>query len=214
GGDLVGKLPKALLLGGYFVASLGARADEASPQEFPLFDQTLASHAQLRMVARKATQALADAPESPETLSALLLAKRWDNAAGVLHAIVAQHPGDLPRALDAVSEGWSAAPDSRRFGEALAVELPEARNRLGERPREAAAHATWRIALLELRVPGAVPRNAEKVLDPFFAEYRGTDEAAILEAGRIEWRTDPTPKFRALDRLVATHPGTVVAAQA
>src|SRR5215813_7039358 len=122
GGNLVGKLPKALLLGGCFVASLGARADEASPQEFPLFDQTLASHAQLRMVARKATQALADAPESPETLSALLLAKRWDNAAGVLHAIVAQHPGDLPRALDAVSEGWSAAPDTRRFGEALAVE--------------------------------------------------------------------------------------------
>lgn len=215
-GALVTKLCRVAFLGPLVLAALAARADEAppSPLEFPLLDEQLAAQARLRLQAYAATRALADAPEDPGTIAALTLVHRWDDAVRVLHAIVEKHPERMADALERLSHDWLSPTDAKTATQALAAELPAARQRLGELPREAAAHAAWALTLLELRVPPPKPWDNDKAIAEFVTEYRGTDIAEIFEIGRMPFSRDPRPKLDALDKLARQHPGTVLAAQA
>lgn len=189
----------------------------AVPDEFPSQDFSLQFQFQQGERARLAARQLADAPDRPETVGALALAR---DTAGILQAlrrIVDTQPRRLAAALEAMGEAqWAFRGDDegvRRQRDALQGIVADARQRLPELPREEAARAARVLLNLDAELSG-VRDDSRAPLKRYVEEYRGTEAALLAEVDVIAADRATQAKFDALDAFAAAHPGTAAAAKA
>jgi tetratricopeptide (TPR) repeat protein len=147
--------------------------------EFPPFDffaQRLYVHG---MTEKLASERLARAPDSVETLEILLEANRINDALTVLHRIVTKHPDRIPPALEVVARtGYPFLPDEGRgYNDRLQQIFTIARKRLPDLPREEAAWAARHMLAGDLEAVNVGGwRSALKI---FAEEYAGTEAASL-----------------------------------
>jgi hypothetical protein len=192
-----------------------AKALENQAAEFPPYDNlawyyySKGAHAQL------ASDLLARAPDSVETLQLLLRADRLEDALALLRRIVERHPYRIADAFEVVSyAGRGFYPDEGRgYAEELQRIVRTARLRLSGLPREAAARAARQILHSDTDV-GKTDGGYAAAIRSFVREYSGTEAALLAEVEVIRDDRDQTRRMEALERFASAHAGTVVGAKA
>jgi tetratricopeptide (TPR) repeat protein len=188
----------------------------AMPADFPPADQRIWSLQLKGLTAKRGAEALANAPDAPETIDILHRAGRLDDAINVLRRSVAGPPANLERALALVPALVSTAsmngirPRQDTIREVVATVKP----RLADLPREDAA----RVARALLTVDSHLTRRERgawgQSLREFVQEWAGTQAALLTEVDVIT-ADDLTPaSVDALEAFAREHPGTAAAAKA
>lgn len=165
------------------VASVKALEDlDRQAAEFPEFD-SYAQHLYKRgLIEKLASERLARAPDSVETLEILLRADRTKNALAVLRRIATNHPSRISAAFEAIARsGYRFLPDEGRGYEAeLQQIIAIARTRLRELPREEAAWAARYILGGDMSWRDKGGWRAAHA--SFAEEYAGTEAASLGES--------------------------------
>jgi hypothetical protein len=154
------------------------------------------------------------APLDPETVRALSLASRPNEAIATLQRIATERPDRLADALMALEIFPRGDNDEARAQKARGRELVEtARRALPSMPREEQA----RLAAALLRIEGDVlperPRYPE-LHRRFVAEYAGTKAAALVAIDVMVAGSRSAATLTALRELADRHPGDEIGAKA
>lgn len=116
-----------------------------SPAEFPPQDRAIWGLASQGIAATLAARRLVAAPDSPETVRLLAVARNLDGMLGALRRIVDTQPRRIADAFEAIGgAAWQFRGDdeqARRNAETLQQIVANARKRLSDLPREEAARA-------------------------------------------------------------------------
>ena len=187
--------------------------------EFPPDDQRLASLQRQAAVARLATDRLAAAPDSLETIRLLIEAKNLDGLLVALRRIVDTQPQRMADAFAETAEAsWQFRGDEaaeRARAETLRGILADARRRLPELPREEAARAERLFINLDGLFDNRGSEDDWRArLTRFIADYKGTEATLLAEVDLISSSRVSQQMFEALDAFISAHPSSVAAAKA
>jgi tetratricopeptide (TPR) repeat protein len=192
-----------------------AKTVENQGVEFPPYDVLVWYHYNKRAQAQLATDLLARAPDSVETLQLLVRAGRIEDALAVLRRIVDKHPDRMADAFEVVAYDGGGFRDGEARGhtEALQGIIRAAKLRLSGLPRETAASAALQILNSDTDVAKADGGYAS-ALRSFVQEYSGTEAALLAEVQVIDRHGDQARKIEALEKFAREHDGTVAGAKA
>ncbi len=188
----------------------------AMPADFPPADQRIWSLQLKGLTAKRAAEALARAPDAPETIDLLHRAGRLDDAISALRRSVAGPPANLERTLELVPALVLTAsmngitPRTDTIREILATVKP----RSGDLPREDAARVARALLTADSHLTRRERGAWAQSLREFVKEWAGTETALLTEVDAIT-AEDLTPAtLAALETFGREHPRTVAAAKA
>lgn len=199
---------------------------EQTAAEFPAEDALLWGLVSGGLNAKAVKRALAEAPDSPETLRVAAQARRLDDVLVVLRAIVDGNKRRIPDAFAAMGEAaWSFRGNDEtmtRRRDTLRQIVADAEKQLAALPREDAARAARVIVNLQGELTSYAPGAFAARLARFIEEYRGTEAALLAEVDAInavepvnrDRRAEMQQKLDALEAFARAHPGTTAAARA
>ena len=188
----------------------------AMPADFPPADQRIWSLQLKGLTAKRGTEALANAPDAPETIDLLHRAGRLDDAISVLRRSVAGPPANLERALELVPALVSTAsmsgirPRQDTIREIVATVKP----RLADLPREDAARVARALLTVDSRLTRRERGAWGQSLREFVKEWAGTEAALLTEVDVITADDLSPASVDALEAFAREHPGTAAAAKA
>jgi tetratricopeptide (TPR) repeat protein len=180
-------------------ASVKALEDlDRQASEFPENDYYPRHLYLLGLIEKLATERLARAPDTVETLEILLRAKRLKDGLAVLRRIATNHPDRISTAFEALNRsGNPFQPDEGRgYEAALQQIIAIARRRLAELPREEAAWAARHMLGHDTSWRGKGGWKAARA--SLAHEYAGTEAASLDESTYVRQRAvhqrvlDPT----------------------
>ena len=184
--------------------------------EFPLLGPSYAPQMRGPAMAAHAERLLAERPDAIETLEMLLFMERPADAIALMRRIIERRPSDIAQAFT-VLRSRPITPLMARLPpmEEMRGLLADARARLPELPRDAAADAAFAILLVELEVVGYAERLSRvPPLEAFIGEYGGTPAALLAQIEIIGDDRDIPGQVSALQAFARAHPGTSAAAKA
>ncbi len=187
--------------------------------EFPPADYLVWSFEREGLLKKAAARRLADAPDSPETVVALLQARRVDDALHTLRVIVDTRPDRIGTTLELMI--WDALritdDQTRDYRQTVAAIFDAVKQRVPRLPREEAAHALrWLLFLDGYAHPlkSASDYRYPQDLAAFTKQYEGTETAALAEVDVILQGRTSFEQLEALERFARAHPRTIAGAKA
>lgn len=199
---------------------------EAMAAEFPTEDASLGGLEFSGLNAKLVTRALAEAPDSPETLRLAAKAQRLDDVLTVLRRIVDRRPERIADALVALGDtAYNFRGDDevmKRRRETLRQIVADVETQLPALPREDAARAARAVVNLQGELTPSSQGAFAARLARFIDAYRGTAAALEAEVDAIDaverdsrdWRASLQRKLDALETFANAHPGTPAGAKA
>ncbi|HSC26733.1 MAG TPA: hypothetical protein VLD67_05640, partial [Vicinamibacterales bacterium] len=197
-----------------------SRTVQAQPSgaEFPPQDRLIWVREQAGLTAALAARRLTEALDDPDTAHLLAQVRNFDGMLRALRVIVDTQPRRIPDAFEAVGDflwGFRGDDDrARQHATTLQQIVADARKRLPDLPREAAARAERVFVNVDAEFSSDRRREWKTALTRFIEQYRGTEAALLAEVDVISAGGVSQELFDALDGFIQAHPGTTAAAKA
>jgi tetratricopeptide (TPR) repeat protein len=188
----------------------------SSAAEYPPLELQLQSSEQTGLSAKLAAVRVAQAPDDPETVAALLGLQRVDQAVALARQIVDTHPERISRLFRLLEPSgvWLRDAAAAKWTERASDVIAAARGHLAGLPRADRAEAAYRLLLAEMTLDRNRGADRAGRLEAFVQEFAGTDAAFNAEIdllGEGRWTAERAAAF---DAFVGLHPGTCAAGRA
>ena len=196
------------------VMLLQAPTPMPAASEFPPSEAGVWMAEQAGLSKKAARQRLADAPEDPATVGALLQQDDIDDAFACLDRIVAAHPERIADAFRSIGLARPRVSDGTHdYAARLAALVGIARGRIAGLERDDRALAEYELMLADdIAHPGRArdwPQRQAAFIEAYGETPAGMS-ARILATEYLNYRD----RLQALDAIVREHPGSAAAAQA